>query len=62
MSNDQVNLAKYIRDMAHQLGKMANGESLHFLSYLLYLAVAEADNLINSQSTSNTEDPSRPMS
>jgi hypothetical protein len=60
MSNDQVNLAKYIRDMALQLGKMANGESLNFLSYLLYLAVAEADNLINSQSASNTEDSSQP--
>jgi len=52
----QVKLVRYIRDMSREMAKMANTASFDFLSYLLYLVVAEAQSLSNSELTGDSED------
>jgi len=52
----QVKLVRYIRDMSREMAKMANTASFDFLFYLLYLVVAEAQSLSNSELTGDSED------
>jgi len=46
----------YIRDMAREMAKMADGASMHFLNYLLFLVVEEANNLSNSELAKDPEE------
>jgi hypothetical protein len=56
MSTDKAKVVRYIRDMSREMAKMANTASLDFLAYLLYIVVAEAQNLSVSETT-GPEDP-----
>lgn len=49
MSTDKAKVVRYIRDMSREMAKMANTASLDFLAYLLYIVVAEAQNLSVSE-------------
>ena len=57
MSTDKEKLIRYIRDMSREMAKMANTASLDLLAYLLYLVVAEAENLSSSEVTAGSEGP-----
>lgn len=56
MSADTAKLVKYIRDMAREMAKMADSSSMHFLRYLLFLVVEEANNLSSPESAADPEE------
>ena len=58
MSAENAELVRYIRDLARELAKLANGASLDLLAYLLSLAVMEAETLTGSDSGMGPEDSS----
>jgi hypothetical protein len=49
MPPDKAQLIRYIRDMGHELAKMADTASLDLLAYLLSLVVLEAETLNASE-------------
>jgi hypothetical protein len=57
MSSDKAQLVSYIRDMGHELAKMADRSSLDLLAYLLSLVVLEADTLNAAEVAANADDP-----
>jgi hypothetical protein len=57
MSSDKAQLVRYIRDMAHELAKMADRSSLDLLAYLLSLVVLEAETLNASEPAASADNP-----
>jgi hypothetical protein len=56
MATDKAQVVRYIRDMGHELAKLANDASLDVLAYLLSLVVLEAETLNASELAAGPED------